>query len=49
MTPETARTALLFMQRASLNGSEVPAFVNVCRELEKIANIPSKPPEAANQ
>jgi hypothetical protein len=36
MSPEIARAALAFLSRAQLQGAEVPAFVQVVRELEAI-------------
>ncbi len=38
MTPEIARNALLFLTRADLKGSEVPAYMEVFTKLQTIAS-----------
>ena len=41
MTPEIARNALVFLQRAELKGSEVSQFSEVQRALLQVINPPA--------
>lgn len=43
MTPELARVCLQFLHRTTLQGSEVPAFIEVVRAVETLANALVKP------
>jgi hypothetical protein len=38
VTPDTARAALVFLQRSTLQGAEAPAFMRVLSELDALAN-----------
>lgn len=43
MSPEIARIAIQFMQRLELRGNEVPAFVAVMQELDRLASNKEMP------
>ena len=49
MTPDTAKVALQFMQRVTLQGSEVRAWSQVVAELGKIANGEKDEGEASSE
>lgn len=40
LRPEIAQIALKLLQRVQLTGQEVPAFVQVVNELQKLADTP---------
>lgn len=44
MHPDTAKAAIVFLMRTTLQGNEVPAFNRVMSEMEKLAN-PAPLPE----
>lgn len=43
MHPDTAKAALIFLSRTTLQGGEVPAFTAVVKALEALANPPELP------
>ncbi len=48
ISPELARVTLQFLQRASLQGAEMPAYVEVFNCLSAVAQQDQKAPPAAN-
>ncbi len=43
MHPELAKVAIAFLERAQLQGAEVPAFMAVMKALQELANPPQLP------